>query len=816
MALELVGGAVLGAVVGELFKAVSNLGERAISFNPVLKDIRSKLNAIFPLVKQIDELNDYLDYPKEETEKLRDLMDEGRRLLLQCGDVKLGDLNYLKKPFYTKRLRELDTALRSFMDILMLQMARDQKKNMKMMNQMMEIICRLDNRGGSSKPMDLFVPPCLVPQLREETVGLEKPVKELKVKLFKNGVQMLVVTAPGGSGKTTLALKFCHDKEVKDIFQEKIFFVAVSRKPDLKLILKDIIESLRGIQLPDLQSDERAFCYLEMWLKQTSVNRPVLIVLDDVWNGRESEVLLDNLFQLPCCKVLVTSRFYFPRFSESYYLEPLNRENAIQLFRRAASLDKGISKLPDDETIIGGCKRLPLALKVIGRSLSRKPTSVWKVTGRNLARSGSIFDSDNELLECLQSSLDVLDDNMVTKQSFMDLGSFHEDQRIPASTFIDMCTVLYKLDESEAMVILDELSSRSLVNYVTTRKYGYDDDFYEEYSFTQHDILRDLAIHLMNMEPIEQRKRLILDINENDLPKWWVDQEKHPSYANLISITTDERFSASWPDMEAPEVEVLILNLQSRTYNLPGFIKRMNKLKVLVITYFGSFLTEVTSEDNQLLDCLTSLERIRFERFSVSIFSNPNPKPLINLQKISFFMCKFGQTFMDVSTPISDLLPNLLEISVDFCNNLSAVPNRLCEIVSLQKLSITNCHGLSSLPEDVGKLINLKNLRLRSCIHLEEFPESTTKLRELVLLDISNCLGLAKLPEKIGELHNLEKLDMRHCSSLRKLPLSIGNLKKVKFLCDREVGEWLKKVAPRLAKQVKVQEEEANLEWLGF
>lgn len=215
MALELVGGAVLGTVVGELFKAVSNLGERAISFNPVLKDIRSKLNAIFPLVKQIDELNDYLDYPKEETEKLRDLMDEGRRLLLQCGDVKLGDLNYLKKPFYTKRLRELDTALRSFMDILMLQMARDQKKNMKMMNQMMEIICRLDNRGGSSKPMDLFVPPCLVPQLREETVGLEKPVKELKVKLFKNGVQMLVVTAPGGCGKTTLALKFCHDKEVK-------------------------------------------------------------------------------------------------------------------------------------------------------------------------------------------------------------------------------------------------------------------------------------------------------------------------------------------------------------------------------------------------------------------------------------------------------------------------------------------------------------------------------------------------------------------------------------------------------------------------
>lgn len=215
MALELVGGAALGAVVGELFKAILDLGKRAIKFNPVLIDISSKLNAITPLVKQIDELNDYLDYPKEETEKLRDLMNEGKRLLLQCGDVKLGNLNYLKKPFYTQKLRELDTAIRSFMDVLFLQMARDQKKNLKMMNQMIEIICRLDNRGGSSKAMDLIVPPCLVPPLREETVGLEKPVKELKLKLFKNGVQMLVVTAPGGCGKTTLALKFCHDKEVK-------------------------------------------------------------------------------------------------------------------------------------------------------------------------------------------------------------------------------------------------------------------------------------------------------------------------------------------------------------------------------------------------------------------------------------------------------------------------------------------------------------------------------------------------------------------------------------------------------------------------
>lgn len=119
----------------------------------------------------------------------------------------------------------------------------------------------------------------------------------------------------------------------------------------MKLILKNIIESLRGIQLPDLQNDnERTFCYLELCLKQTSQN-PILIVLDDVWSDLESEYLLDKLSRMPCCKILVTSRSSFPRFSESYYLEPLNRENAVKLFRRSASLENGSSKLPDEETV---------------------------------------------------------------------------------------------------------------------------------------------------------------------------------------------------------------------------------------------------------------------------------------------------------------------------------------------------------------------------------------------------------------------------------------------------------------------------------
>jgi len=51
----------------------------------------------------------------------------------------------------------------------------------------------------------------------------------------------------------------------------------------------------------------------------------------------------------------------------------------------------------------------------------------------------------------------------------MDLGSFPEDQRIPATTLIDMWAELYNLDEDDAIANLHELSDRNLIEVVVTR-----------------------------------------------------------------------------------------------------------------------------------------------------------------------------------------------------------------------------------------------------------------------------------------------------------------------------------------------------------
>ena len=58
---------------------------------------------------------------------------------------------------------------------------------------------------------------CDVPGLPDLIVGLEEPLKELKRMVLRNDVSVVVLSAPGGCGKTTLSKMLCKDKEIQGI-----------------------------------------------------------------------------------------------------------------------------------------------------------------------------------------------------------------------------------------------------------------------------------------------------------------------------------------------------------------------------------------------------------------------------------------------------------------------------------------------------------------------------------------------------------------------------------------------------------------------
>ncbi|KAB5547770.1 hypothetical protein DKX38_011176 [Salix brachista] len=730
MAAAMLGGNAIGAVFGELLRVVVEVTKKTIMYKTKLKQIQEILEFNIPILEQIEQLNKKLDRGNEETEKIMEVIRNGKTLVLECSKIRWYD--YWRRPRFTDKLTELEGSINYFFQTVMPAItARDTK------------ILRLEIRGlmgsGSNGRIDGRNVSCAIPESLVMPVGLQVELAELKMELFKDGVSIVVLSAPPGCGKTTLAGLLCHDEEVQEKFKDNIFYVIVSKNTNMEGIVRALFNH-KGQQYPgDFRSDEDLVYQLEQFLNSIGPS-PILLVLDDVWP--ESESFLEKfVFQIKDYKILVTSRSVFPRFGSTYKLKPLNYEDSLTLFRSSAFLPNQSQDITDEivvSKIVKGCKGFPLALKVVGRSLCGEPEEVWKTRAMELSKVAVI------------------------------LCSF----------------------------------SRNVVS-----------GFYNQQFAMQHDLLRELAIRQSDLEPIEGRKRLILEISANNVPAWLMEQNQPSISCRLMSISTDEKFSSSWFFIQAPEVEVLVLNFRSKNHTLPEFIKKMEKLKVLIVQNYGFFPTELNNF--LLLGSVTSLKRIRLEHVSIPPSAFTSVKLEI-LQKITLYMCNIGQAFSTSTILVSESLPNIMEINIEYSNDLTEFPIEICLLTKLKKLSIINCHNLVSLPNEIGKLVNLEVLRLVSCIELLELPNTIGGLCNLSILDISECLEIERLPEEIGELQNLRQLLMMGCSSNCVLPSSIMNLEQLKeVVCDEETAILWKPIMLVCKNlRLKVQKEDINLNWL--
>ncbi|KAG7993775.1 hypothetical protein I3843_01G022600 [Carya illinoinensis] len=813
-------GAAFGRIFSSLYDAITDAITKIRMYESILQRLKDTLDVMRPLVEKMVLSNREQDLPEERTKRLIERMEKGEKRVRKYSQLPWW--KYLMRIHYANKLLELEKDLGRFFKVeISASTAMNTWESVKGVNDIRE-------RLGLTRQNS--VASCAVPRLWEHVFGLDVPLQELKMQLLKEEVSMLVLTAPGGCGKTTLAKKLGDDDDIKGKFEENIFFVPVSKTPNLKVIIQKLLG--KDDRSPAFQSDEDAIHQLEqMLLVLVKQNKRILLILDDVWSG--SEYLLEKFaFPLTNYKILVTSRTAFPGI-RSYKLKPLNDGDAMKLFRHSAGLQDGSSSyipdasyIPDGEMvkkIVKGCGGFPLALKVVGKSLRGKSVAAWLLRVAKWSDGCSILDTDidSELLKCLQSSLDFKDHEMILRECFMDLGSFPEDRRIRVSGLIDMWSELYELvaDGIHAIANLHELNNLNLVNLVATRQDASEVGSYCSEDFVlQHDLLRELAIHQCSQEPIEKRKKLILDINGNNLPKWWTEQKQQHISSHLLSISTDENFSSSWCKIQPPEVKVLVLNFQTQNYTLPEFVEKMKELKVLIATNYGSFPVELGNF--QLLGSVPSLKRIRLEKVSLpSICKTLSASR--SLEKISLFMCHIGHAFRNCSIQISDALPNLREINIDYCINLVELPAGIFNIISLKNLNITNCHKLSRLPDGLGKLKNLEVLRVRSCTVLLELPESTGSLHNLVVLDISGCLRISKLPKHIGKLCNMKEFHMKGCSALHnQLPPSIMDLEHLKLVvCDKGMAKQWESIikefpAHHSSPQIKVVENDINLKWL--
>eukprot|EP01018_Ginkgo_biloba_P004427 Gb_32550 [translate_table: standard] len=479
-------GAAFGVALDELFKLTKkgcNILRKSSS-----KKFKATLQRLIPTIDEnCAEGSESSGHCERQLRELQGNLRDALQLVEQCEQT--GCLNLYKKFQYGRRLVNLQKDINNFMRTQALaNLMLDVKK---MDSNLKTLILQQMSTVDDAEPVNSSFP---VPEMPKFVVGFGDFITALKERVFQSDVNVIGVEGTGGLGKTTLAKALCNDQEVKVVYCGN------------------------------------------KWAS--------LVTCINFLNFR----FLSRQYTFHYCFSNPKSPGDFRDYVGPNYCMPLlQEEDALSLFCISAF---GQTSIPstEDESLVkqvqAECKCLPLALKVIGSSLRGKPSPVWGSAKNKLSRAESIGDYYNRgLLNRLKLSIDVLDDEV--KQCFLDLGAFPEGRKICIDALLDIWVYARGMEWNDAFVILLELASRNLLDLTSGQgsqavSYGCG----SEISFSQHDVIRDLALHLASQGSVIHRERLFMPRKEGDLLMKWQELKDHASKAQIVSIHTGRFFSS--------------------------------------------------------------------------------------------------------------------------------------------------------------------------------------------------------------------------------------------------------------------------------
>jgi predicted ATPase/class 3 adenylate cyclase len=239
--------------------------------------------------------------------------------------------------------------------------------------------------GEFPRPRTLHLTNLPVPAT--DFLGRDRELGDVVEKL-RNGVRLLTLTGPGGTGKTRLALQAA--AEAADEFADGVWWVPLAALRDPGLVLRHTARTLDVVEQPD---------------------RPLADVLTELVGGKRMLLVLDNaehllpdaadaiatLRDLDGPKVVVTSRERLQLTGEHVYPVPqLSPPEGLGLFAaRAAAIDPAFEA---DAAVTELCARLdnlPLAIELAAARVSvLRPEQILERLGSRLDLLKGARDAD--------------------------------------------------------------------------------------------------------------------------------------------------------------------------------------------------------------------------------------------------------------------------------------------------------------------------------------------------------------------------------------------------------------------------------------
>ncbi|CAO2191092.1 unnamed protein product [Urochloa humidicola] len=523
-------------------------------------------------------------------------------------------------------------------------------------------------------------------------------------------LKVVSVVGSGGIGKTTF-VKLLY-KRLKGHFDCQAF-VRLTRKPDIKTILRDILTQVQRQQPHDHCEDPDLIGKIREHLQ----HKRYLIVIDDLWSASMWDVL-SHAFPGggTCSRIITTTQIEDVALACCCYhsdyvfeMRPLDDDLSRKLF--FDNLFCSESDFPQNmkevsNNIVKICGGLPLATTIIARLLASHPvmlmeqwTYIYDSLSFNLRTSSTT--SQGLLKLIVNFSYNNLTHNL--KTCLLYLNMYPEGRTVSKDDLVKQWVAEGFINATEgqegeiAESYFHELIARGFLQPAVIRYNS------EMVSCSVHDVVRDLIVH----KSLEENFIMVLDC-------YW---------RNVSLSEKVHRLSLHFPQAKYARTNIRSSQVRSLTYfglsKCMPIIREFKLLRVLNLGLSG----HDDGDDTIDLTGISELLQLRYLKVASDVCIEL-PKHMQGLQYLET---------LDIGTKISHVpwdiihLPCLLHLHLPFQRNLmdwiSAIPASvwsLGKLTSLQYLYLTcsipvpdhlqrNMEALGSL---LGGHGNLKTLSL--------------------------------------------------------------------------------------------------------
>ncbi|OMO50848.1 Disease resistance protein [Corchorus capsularis] len=535
-------------------------------------------------------------------------------------------------------------------------------------------------------------------------------------------IWVIPIIGIGGIGKTTLAQLVYNDQSLDGHFDIKIW-VSLYDNFSSKRLVCEILECVTKHR-----NESSQLGVLQLQLQGSLCGKKYLLVLDDVWNDDRDE--WDKVRNLLRCgaegsRIIVTTRSEkvasVMTSSPPYHLEALTEDDCWTLFKQQAFAsgeeDSFSTLLPIGRRIIGKCKGMPLAAKLLGGSLRfKREEHEWL-----RVQESDIWNLDageNRILSVLRLSFNHLPSHL--KQCFAYCAIFPRNYHLNKEKLIQQWIAggLVQLSAGDTPEMLEHVGNdyfNDLLKMSFFQLASNSSSCSTMVEFKLPDLIYELAKGVAGNEFLEMGNRS----EQRSLANSYQTQ-------GVVSDVAETRHASVDSDY--------------RSNFLPQAMYKAHKLSTLNLLSSADVSTKALKK---IVACFRHLKILNLSGSGIK-------KVHRSIGKLIYLR------YLDLSNTCLQTLPatighlcNLLTLELSGCADLVELPEEIINLIGLRHLNIRGCVRLACLPAGIGDLVNLQTLPIfivGDKSHLHELCrlkhiQGELKIKDLRNVDIESYLS---------------------------------------------------------------------------